>query len=33
MKDGVCPKCGEREVYVQSEKKLKQIPETFKKVN
>ncbi|MDQ3800068.1 MAG: hypothetical protein M3384_11485 [Acidobacteriota bacterium] len=67
MKDGICPKCGEREVYtrrdgnyglnipismfskaflelyvcarcgylefyVQSEEKLKQIPETFKKV-
>lgn len=28
----VCARCGYLEFYVQSEEKLKQIPETFKKV-
>jgi predicted nucleic-acid-binding Zn-ribbon protein len=28
----VCAECGYIEFYVQSEEKLKQIPETFKKV-
>lgn len=29
----VCARCGYLEFYVQSEEKLKQIPEIFKKVN
>jgi predicted nucleic-acid-binding Zn-ribbon protein len=32
MKDGICQKCGYLEFYVQNEAKLKQIPESFKKV-
>lgn len=29
----VCARCGYLEFYVQSEEKLKQVPETFKKVD